>query len=106
MTSLPELARKWIRKSEIGKGFMLSPAEQDLLNSLGIGQIIANAAAEYQREQCRQRDAHRRSTSVDRIALTDAAGGKTSSSPGMIPPPSANDQLQRAREMCGRGAKN
>ncbi len=54
----PELAgifRHWSRKSEMGKGIRLSPAELDILNAIGAGELIARAAAEAQREKAAKR---------------------------------------------------
>ena len=102
MNDIVDLSRRFMRKTQIGKGMQLRPDDIDLLNAIGVGQMIAEAAAEAQRKQCQERDAHRRSTSVDRIPFTSVTGGKTSKSSGTTPQPDAKDRLRQARAMCGK----
>ena len=49
---LADVARHWFRKTDLGKGLRLDPDQLDLLNAIGVGKVIADALAEYQRDQC------------------------------------------------------
>jgi hypothetical protein len=93
---LPDIARHWSRQTDKGKGIRLEAGQMDLLNAIGVGELILKAAAEYQRNQCQQRAARSRSISGDPSASSQGQDGIMKSS-GTIPPPDANEQLQRAR---------
>lgn len=55
MSALPHIARHWFRQTEIGRGVRLDAEQMDVLNAIGVGQLIAEAVARYQREQCQKR---------------------------------------------------
>lgn len=55
MSALPEIASHWFRQTDKGKGVRLDAGQMDLLNAIGVGQLIAEAMASYQREQCQKR---------------------------------------------------
>ena len=69
MTDLTDLARHWLNQTAKGKGLRLDSDQLDLLNSLGIGEIIAAEAAKTLRAQCRTR------------TLRSIPGGNTASTP-------------------------
>lgn len=46
---LAQLASKWSRAIDRGKGIRLSAHEMDLLNAIGVGELIMSAAAAEQR---------------------------------------------------------
>lgn len=48
-TNLIDLARHWLNQTAKGKGLRLGPEELDLLNSIGVGEIIASKVAEIGR---------------------------------------------------------
>ena len=48
--ALVQLAFEWMRRTEQGKGIRLVAEEVDLLNVIGVGDLIAKAAADYQRQ--------------------------------------------------------
>ena len=52
---LARLARKWMRQTQQGKGLRLDPQELDLLNAVGLGELLAAKAAELQRHECEAR---------------------------------------------------
>ncbi len=55
MTDIADLARHWMRQSQLGKGLRLDPTQVDALNALGVGELILAAVARVQREQCLRR---------------------------------------------------
>lgn len=55
MTDIAKIARHWIRQTELGKGMKLSGHDLDVLNSIGVGKLIADALAEHQQEEARRR---------------------------------------------------
>lgn len=104
MTNLADLARHWINQTGKGKGVRLSSEELDLLNAIGVGEIIAGKAAEHQRAQCLQRTT--RSIPVDHTASNGTSDAMEVSEPhssrsfGMTPQPGATEAALRARERC------
>lgn len=90
MSDLPRLARHWMNQTCKGKGLRLEAADLDLLNGIGVGEMIASRAAELQRDQCLKRTA--RSIPVASIAYngtgeqTDRSAAPSSKSSGMTPP--------------------
>ncbi|HCB75152.1 MAG TPA: hypothetical protein DEP91_03120 [Sphingomonas bacterium] len=55
MTSVSEVARNWSRASEKGKGIGLRAEVLDMLNAMGVGELIQAKAAEAERAQCAER---------------------------------------------------
>lgn len=55
MDDLSRIARHWSRQTEKGKGLRLEAAQIDLLNAIGVGELIQKEAAEYQRRQAASR---------------------------------------------------
>ena len=104
MTTIADIARKWNRKTELHRGLQLDAASLDILNAMGIGKQIAEAAAEYQRNQCQKRVARNQSISGGNTGSTGGQTDQTSKSSGMTPKEDANEALARALEMCGRGS--
>jgi hypothetical protein len=52
---LARLTRNWMRQTQLGKGLRLDAEYLDLLNAIGIGELIAAKAAEVQRRECQVR---------------------------------------------------
>jgi hypothetical protein len=46
---LHQTAKHWFAQTELGKGIRLDAAQLDLLNSLGVGKVIADALADQDR---------------------------------------------------------
>jgi hypothetical protein len=99
MTSLPDLARHWFRQTDKGKGLRLDQAELDLLNAMGVGRLIADSLAEFQRQQCQRRVAQNHSISGGRSGSIDEMTEPTSLSHGTTQPPDANEALARVQRM-------
>jgi hypothetical protein len=93
---LPDTAQHWFRQTDKGKGIRLDGGQLDLLNAIGVGKVIADALADYQRNQCQQRAARSRSISGEGSSSSRGRAEITKSS-GTIPPPDENEQLHRAR---------
>ena len=55
MNDISMLARRWLRQAELGRGIRLSAEETDLLNAIGIGELLTAEAAKTMRAQCRLR---------------------------------------------------
>lgn len=55
--SLPDIARKWAKASDRGKGIRLSAEEVDILNAAGVGLLLATSAGTQQREEAIRRRA-------------------------------------------------
>ncbi|GGD34598.1 hypothetical protein [Croceicoccus pelagius] len=53
--SLGEIARKWSKNSEKGKGLRLDAEALDQLNEIGVGELIQAEAAKQQRLECGKR---------------------------------------------------
>jgi hypothetical protein len=52
---LARLTRNWMRQTQLGKGLRLDAENLDLLNAIGVGELIAAKAAEFQRRECQVR---------------------------------------------------
>jgi hypothetical protein len=52
---LARLTRNWMRQTQLGKGLRLSAEYLDLLNAIGVGELIAAKASEVQRRECQVR---------------------------------------------------
>ena len=55
ISELSQLAVVWMKKSDGGKGLRLTPAQLDLLNAIGVGELIASAAAKAVTEKCQSK---------------------------------------------------
>jgi hypothetical protein len=98
-----------MRQAELGRGIRLSADEHDLLNAIGLGEMLATEAAKIQRTQCLHRST--RVTPVANIP-SDTGEGKTeasdttrSTSFGMMKPLDAKSGLARARQMSAPQSK-
>lgn len=99
MSSLPKIAGKWFRKTDIHKGIQLNPEEMDILNSIGVGQLIAEKLAEHQRALCLKRNAESQSINGGLSVSIDGQTVKTSKSPGMTQRPGGSEALARVQRM-------
>ena len=54
MTTITDLARRFSRKTEIGKGMQLTPDDLALLAAIGVNDVIQSAAADFLRDQCQR----------------------------------------------------
>ncbi|MCH2238769.1 MAG: hypothetical protein MK060_12870 [Blastomonas sp.] len=105
MTTPADLDRRLSRRIEQGKGMNLTADDLDLLVVSGAYEVLRAYAAQYQRDQCRARNARSRSTSAGPIAsIRDQAGSFKSS--GMTSNASASEELARALQMLGKGELN
>ena len=66
---LPDLARKWSRAIERGKGIRLEADQLDLLATIGVNDLLQAAAAESLKEQARCRDVQRRRGSISAVPI-------------------------------------
>lgn len=105
MTDLTDLARHWLNQTAKGKGLRLDSDQLDLLNSLGIGEIIAAEAAKTLRAQCRTRTLRSipggNTASNGIVEGMEASEPPSSKSSGMTMPPDAIGAAARARARCG-----
>jgi len=109
MTDLSKLARRWMRQSEMGRGIKLSAADHDLLNAIGVGELLAAEAARLMREQSQQR-AHRimpaeESPSNDSTGKTTPANIPSSRLSGKRHHHDADAAAARVRRQLGRATK-
>ena len=98
---LPSTATHWFRQTEKRKGIRLDADQMDLLNAIGVGGVIAEALADYQRTQCQQRAARSRSINGDNSGSIQGEPDSTSS--GTTSGESANEAAARARRTRERG---
>ena len=75
---LPDLARRWSRALERGRGIRIEAADLDLLAAIGVNTLIQTAAAEILKEHAKWRDGQRRVGST-RAAISSSTltGGPT-----------------------------
>ena len=104
MSALANLARHSINQTAKGKGLRLDSQDLDLLNAIGVGELIANSAAQAQRDQCLKRTT--RSTAAGDTAsngtasVTDRSEHRSSRSSGPTPRPDVIEAGRRAQQMC------
>ena len=55
MDGLSDIARHWARQTDKGRGLRLEAHDLNLLNAIGVGELILAKAAEQQRKQCVER---------------------------------------------------
>lgn len=110
MTSISDLARHWTRQTEKGKGIRIEAAALDVLNAIGVGELILTKAAEAQREACNSRI--KTSTRVANIAspmtdeLTAPSGVRISRSSGTTPQHDVIGAARRAQRTSSRRSPN
>ncbi|KZY22154.1 hypothetical protein A3727_22170 [Erythrobacter sp. HI0038] len=101
--SLGEIARKWSRNSEKGKGLRLDPVALDRLNEIGVGELIQAEAARQQRLECAKRispSTNGETTNSSTIGRTTAhSEPPTSRSSGMTQTQDVSEASRRARRM-------
>lgn len=106
MAALPDLLRHWARQSQIGKGIRLDAEQLDLLNAIGVGELIAVESARMQREQCSKR--MMRSIPEENIGShgideeTEASERRSSRSSGTTTPQDVTAAAARAKRRCDR----
>lgn len=82
----------------------LEAGSLDLLNAVGVGELIFAKAAELQREQCLERNLRRSTITGDTSSSSNGRDGPVSKSPGMTLPPAGIDTLQRVRQRLKPGS--
>ena len=106
MTNIADLARHWTRQTDKGKGIRIEADALDVLNAIGVGQLILAKAAEAQRDACNSRI--QSSTRGGNIASPTTGSGTepsdppTSRSSGTTPPRDASAAAARAQRTSGR----
>jgi hypothetical protein len=110
MASLSDLARHWSRQTEKGKGIRIAAAEMDVLNAIGVGELILLKVAEEQRQACNQRiqgftpAADTGSSTTE--SRTEAFEPHSSRSFGMTTPPDVTASARRALRTSNRRKTN
>jgi hypothetical protein len=108
MNDLPDLARKFSRAAQDGRGIRLSAAELDLLFAVGANDVLQSEASKYLRNQCLRRSAQTRSISGGHSGSIGIEIPPESSDPpsspsfGMIQSGDAGEALQRAKRALRR----
>ena len=105
MSEIAHLARHWINQTAKGKGLRLSAADVELLNAIGVGELLTAVTAKIQREQC-HRKAQRsiQEVNIDSIGTgeeTEASGRHTFRSSGTTVAHGVTEAAARARAMSG-----
>lgn len=101
MNDLSAIARHWMRQVELGRGIRPEATDLDLLNAVGVGELIAVKAAESQRDQCHKRTM--RSMSGGNTGSngtgepTEHSEPPISKSPGTTPTPDATEAERQGR---------
>ena len=104
MSSLPDLDRRMSRKIDTGRGIQLSPADLDLLVASGAYDALRNAAAEYRKNQCRERSVRSRSINGGNTPSIRAVTEPTLKSSGTTQNESASEALARVQRMLKPGS--
>ncbi|WP_242154048.1 hypothetical protein [Sphingomonas sp. BAUL-RG-20F-R05-02] len=73
---LPDLARRWSRAIERGRGIRIEAADLDLLTGIGVNELIQTASAETLKERAKWRADQRNagSTSAENTGSTGTSG--------------------------------
>ncbi|WP_158014139.1 hypothetical protein [Sphingomonas sanxanigenens] len=106
MATLIDLARHWARQTQKGKGIRIEGADLDLLNAIGVGEMIQVKAAEEQRELCGQRlmnstaGGNTGSPTID--GGTDPSARRSSRSSGTTKPLGVTASARRAQRTSNR----
>jgi hypothetical protein len=110
MTSLGDIARHWSRQTEKGKGIRFEADAMDVLNAIGVGELITMKAAEAQREACRTRmrgSTPAANTDSPTIASeTEAFVPRSSRSSGMTRTQGVSASAARAQRTSNRRRTN
>ena len=110
ISELSQLAVSWMKKSSGGKGLRLTPAQLDLLNAIGVGELVAFAAAEAISKQCLNK--RHLATSEADISLsrtsdaTELSARRFTKSSGTTNSPDEIAAAQRARLRVSRPKRN
>jgi hypothetical protein len=107
---LSDLARRWSRAVERGRGLRIEANDLDVLTSIGVNDLIQAIAAEKLKERARWRGEQRRAGSISAETsgstgterATEASGAPTSQSSGMTPGEDATDLLAHALQISRR----
>lgn len=91
-----DLARKWNRKLDQGKGTQFTAHELALMASIGVNDLVQNAAAKLLRDQCQKRVVHDLSISAETTGSTGVRTGKTSKSRTTTQSHDESESLARA----------
>lgn len=106
MAGLSDLARHWSRQTEKGKGIRIAAAEMDILNAIGVGELILLKVAEEQRQACNQRiQGSTPAASTDLSTTenkTEAFEPRSSRSSGMTTPLDVCASARRAQRTSNR----
>jgi hypothetical protein len=102
-----DLARKWSRAIERGKGIRLEADQMDMLTAIGANDVLQAAAAELLKEQARCRDVQRRRESISAVPIgsigtarqMEASDHHTSPSSGMTQTEDAFALLEHAQRI-------
>jgi hypothetical protein len=98
MTTLTKISRHWSRQTEKRRGIRLDAAAMDILNAIGVGELLHLAAAEGQREECEKRRVQNHSIAETTSVSMPLVGGEpTLKSSGMIPLSVGNEALARVQ---------
>lgn len=97
MSDIADLARRFSRKLETGKGMQLAPADLALLGAIGVNDLIQTAAADFLRKQCQQRVARNQSIAGGSSGFTQGDPGADSRSSGTTQTESGSEAAERAR---------
>lgn len=103
MTSPADLDRRLSRKIESGKAIQLTPADLDLLIQAGAIDTFRQYVSEYQRSKCLERNAQKRSISVENFPSTLAMAGTWKSS-GTTQSGDVSEAQARVRAILNKGA--
>jgi hypothetical protein len=107
-TPLPELARRWSRAVERGRGIRIEADDLDLLTAIGVTELIQAGAAEKLKERARWREGQRSeaSTPAETTGSTETSDAtappavRTTPFSGMTQKADASDLLAHAQQIC------
>src|SRR6059058_2888201 len=103
MSDLPDLARRFSRAAQEGRGIRLSAEDLDLLFAVGANDALQESASKYLRDQCLRRSAASRSINGGNSGLngtggeTDRSDPPASRSSGTTSDGEETEALRRAR---------
>ncbi|MDN4632284.1 hypothetical protein QCD71_12220 [Sphingomonas sp. PsM26] len=106
-SGIADLARKWSRAIEKGKGIRIEAGDIDLLTAIGVNDLIQTAAAESLKDKAKCRDVQRRREFINGVPSgstgterrTDPSAAPSLRSSGMTQSEDASDLLQHALTM-------
>lgn len=111
MMALPELARKFNRAAERGRGISLSAGDLDLLFSIGVNDLVQSESSKLLRDQCRKRLMKTSIPAGNTVShgiesVMEASEAHSSRSSGMTSERDASVASLRARQMCRPQKRN